>query len=61
MGKIGEVANFETVRKDIVLFDVLDTEIPVLNVEMLIKLKDTVRDKDKMDLAFLKEKLKRKE
>lgn len=60
MGKIGNVADFQTVSKDTVLFDVLDVEIPVLSVEMLTKLKDTIRDKDKMDLAFLKEKLKRK-
>jgi hypothetical protein len=58
MGKIGEAASFDTVSRHIELFEVLDTEIPVLNVEMLAKLKDTLRDKDRMDLAFLKEKLK---
>jgi hypothetical protein len=60
IGRIGEVANFDTVSRHIELFEVLDTVIPVLSVEMLIKLKDTLRDKDRMDLAFLKEKLTRK-
>lgn len=60
IGRIGEVANFDTVSRHIELFEVLNTVIPVLSVEMLIKLKDTLRDKDRMDLAFLKEKLTRK-
>lgn len=59
MAKIGEVADYKSVHKHIVLFEVLGNEIPVLDVEALIRLKDTVRDKDKMDLVFLKEKLKR--
>ncbi|MEW6615662.1 MAG: nucleotidyl transferase AbiEii/AbiGii toxin family protein [Thermodesulfobacteriota bacterium] len=59
MAKIGEVADYKSVHNHIVLFEVLGNEIPVLDVEALIRLKDTVRDKDKIDLAFLKEKLKR--
>lgn len=60
MGRIGEVADFSTLSGYIELFEIFETEIPILNVEMLIKLKETTRDKDKVDLAFLKEKLKRK-
>jgi hypothetical protein len=59
MAKIGEVADYKSVTGHIVIFEILGNEIPVLDVEALIKLKDTVRDKDKMDLAFLKEKLKK--
>ncbi|MDO9027633.1 MAG: nucleotidyl transferase AbiEii/AbiGii toxin family protein [Candidatus Roizmanbacteria bacterium] len=59
MARIGDVADYKSVSKHIVLFDVLGNEIPVLDVEALIKLKDTIRDKDKMDLAFLKEKFKK--
>ena len=59
MARIGDVADYKSVSKHIVLFEVLGNEIPVLDVEALIKLKDTIRDKDKMDLAFLKEKFKK--
>ncbi|MDI6891121.1 MAG: nucleotidyl transferase AbiEii/AbiGii toxin family protein [Thermodesulfovibrionales bacterium] len=59
MANIGEVADYKSVSEHIVIFEVLGNEIPVLDVETLIKLKDTIRDKDKMDLAFLKEKLKK--
>ncbi|MBI4619583.1 MAG: nucleotidyltransferase [Desulfobacterales bacterium] len=59
MAKIGEVAEYKSVTGHIVVFEILGNEIPVLDVEALIKLKDTVRDKDKMDLGFLKEKLKK--
>lgn len=60
MAKIGEVADYKNITGHIVIFEILGNEIPVLDVEALIKLKDTVRDKDKMDLAFLKEKLKKR-
>ncbi|MBU4320960.1 MAG: nucleotidyl transferase AbiEii/AbiGii toxin family protein [Thermodesulfovibrionales bacterium] len=60
MARIGNVADFKSLSKHIVQFEVLGNEIPVLDVEALIKLKDTIRDKDKMDLAFLKEKLKKR-
>ena len=59
MAKIGEVADYKSVSDHIVVFEILGNEIPVLDAETLIKLKDTIRDKDKMDLVFLKEKLKR--
>lgn len=59
MARIGDVADYKSVSKHIVLFEVLGNEIPILDVEALIKLKDTVRDKDKMDMAFLREKLKK--
>ena len=59
MARIGEVTDYRSVREHIVIFEIFGNEIPVLDVEALIKLKDTIRDKDKMDLAFLKEKLKK--
>lgn len=59
MAKIGEVADYKSVTGHIVTFEILGNDIPVLDVETLIELKDTIRDKDKMDLAFLKEKLKK--
>lgn len=59
MARIGEFADYKSVSRHIVIFEILGNEIPVLDVETLIKLKDTIRDKDKMDLAFLKEKLKK--
>lgn len=59
MGRIGEVADFSTLSGHIELFEIFETDIPILGIEMLIKLKETTRDKDKLDLAFLKEKLKK--
>ncbi|MDO9288055.1 MAG: nucleotidyl transferase AbiEii/AbiGii toxin family protein [Thermodesulfovibrionales bacterium] len=59
MAKIGEVADYKNVAGHIVIFEILGNDIPVLDVETLIELKDTIRDKDKMDLVFLKEKLKK--
>lgn len=59
MAKIGEVADYKNVIGHIAIFEILGNDIPVLDVETLIELKDTIRDKDKMDLAFLKEKLKK--
>lgn len=59
MAKIGEVADYKNVTGHIVTFEILGNDIPVLDVETLIELKDTIRDKDKMDLVFLKEKLKK--
>ncbi|KAF0143811.1 MAG: hypothetical protein FD156_2375 [Nitrospirae bacterium] len=60
MAKIGEVADYKRVREHIVIFEIFGNEIPVLDAETLITLKDTIRDKDKIDLAFLKEKVKKK-
>ena len=59
MARIGELADYKSVSGHIVIFEILGNEIPILDVETLIKLKDTIRDKDKMDMAFLKEKLKK--
>lgn len=60
MARIGELADYKSVSGHIVIFEILGNEIPILDVETLIELKDTIRDKDKMDLAFLKEKLKKR-
>ncbi len=59
MARIGKVADYRNLKGHIVIFEILGNEIPVLDVEALIGLKDTIRDKDKMDLAFLKEKLRK--
>lgn len=59
MAKIGEITDYKGISEHIVRYQVLNTNIPILDVEGLIKLKDTVRDKDRIDLEFLKSKLKK--
>lgn len=39
-----------------VFFEIDDLNIPVCSLEMLIKIKETVRDRDMRDLRFLKKK-----
>ena len=58
--RTGTAPHASIVSGHIVIFEILGNEIPILDVETLIELKDTIRDKDKMDLAFLKEKLKKR-
>jgi len=60
IGRIGEIASYEEVDagKEIKVVD--DVPIPVCGVEKLLFLKEgTLRNKDKMDAIFLKEKLEK--
>lgn len=59
IGRIGRVANYNTLKEDITIFRVLEVDIPVCGLNNLIKLKETSRPKDKVDLLFLKEKLRK--
>ena len=57
ISKIGEgLINFEDVEKNAEIFEIDDLKIPVCGLEMLIKMKETVRDRDLRDLRFLKKK-----
>lgn len=60
IGKIGQVADYKSLSGDVTTYEISDTKIPVCSLENLIRIKKTIRPKDKMDLEFLKEKLKRK-
>ena len=58
MTRIGEVADFHLVNASRMELVVQGVKIPVCSPEMLLYLKqDTVRHKDKVDAAFLREKL----
>jgi hypothetical protein len=53
IARLGDEISFEDVWKDVVFFEIDKTEIPVCGLEMLIKMKKTVRDRDLRDLRFL--------
>lgn len=50
---------YEDAKKDIVYKEIEKVKIPLASPELLWKLKQTMREKDKLDLMFLKELLKR--
>jgi hypothetical protein len=56
IAKLGNEISFDDVWKDLVFFKIDDIEIPVCGLEMLIKMKKTVRDRDVRDLKFLMKK-----
>lgn len=59
IGKIGEeIISFKDVKKDAEIFKIDDLTIPVCSLDMIIKMKETVRDRDMRDLRFLKKKAK---
>lgn len=49
---------FRDIEKHAEIFEIDDLKIPVCGLEMLIKMKETVRDRDLRDLRFLKTKAK---
>jgi hypothetical protein len=58
IGKIGEeMISFKDVEGDAEFFKVDDLKIPVCSLDMLIRMKETIRDRDMRDLRFLKKKL----
>jgi len=56
IGRIGEVFSFKDIEKDIEIFEIDNIKIPVCGLETLIKMKETMRDRDMRDLEFLKKK-----
>lgn len=57
IGKMGEeMISFKDVVRDAEFFEIDDLKIPVCSLDMLIKMKETVRDRDMRDLKFLKKK-----
>jgi hypothetical protein len=51
---------YEEGSKSIIKILIRDVEIPFPDLELLYKMKQTLRDKDELDRLFLKEKLKKK-
>ncbi|NWG28712.1 MAG: hypothetical protein HXY48_09300 [Ignavibacteriaceae bacterium] len=51
---------YEEANKSIYKVKIQDVEIPFASIELLYKMKQTLREKDKSDLLFLEEKLKNK-
>ncbi|NCO67982.1 MAG: hypothetical protein COY75_02025 [Nitrospirae bacterium CG_4_10_14_0_8_um_filter_41_23] len=60
IGKLGEAFKFDDFKSHIETFEINHIDIPVCDVEMLIKMKQTVRTKDITDIEFLQEKLRQK-
>ena len=57
IGKIGEeMISFKDIEKDAEFFEIDDLKIPVCSLDMLIRMKETIRDRDMRDLTFLKKK-----
>ena len=57
IGKIGEeMISFKDIEKDAEFFEIDDLKIPVCSLVMLIRMKETIRDRDMRDLTFLKKK-----
>lgn len=52
MARIGELVDYKSVSGHIVIFEILGNEIPILDVETLIELKDTIRIKTKWIWLF---------
>ena len=61
IGRIGKVATYRDVSQDIEVYEISGVKIPVCGIKTLIKIKQTVRPKDRMDLEFLREKLKQRQ
>lgn len=58
IGNIGEAFSFKDVQKDAESFEVDGVNIPVCGLKTLIRMKKTLREKDRFDLRFLEKKLK---
>jgi hypothetical protein len=56
IGQLGESITWNDVKDDVEIFEIEKTEIRVCGIQNLIKMKQTVRLKDRMDLEFLKQK-----
>lgn len=56
IGKIGEMFSFNEVERSAEIFEIDNLKIPVCSLDMLIKMKETIRDRDMRDLRFLKRK-----
>lgn len=56
IGKIGDMFSFAEVKAGAEVFEIDSIKIPVCGLEMLIRMKETVRDRDVRDLRFLKRK-----
>lgn len=56
IARLGDEVSFKDVLNDIVIFEIDNIKIPICGLEMLIKMKKTVRDRDLLDLKFLMKK-----
>ncbi|MCZ6673353.1 MAG: nucleotidyltransferase, partial [Verrucomicrobia bacterium] len=52
--------DYQQAKFSVVTITIEGVEIPFASLELLWKMKQTVREKDKLDLIFLREKLKKK-
>jgi len=56
IGMIGEVFSFKDIERDMEIFEIDNIKIPVCGLETLIKMKETMRERDMRDLIFRNEK-----
>jgi predicted nucleotidyltransferase len=56
IGRIGEVFSFKDIERDMEIFEIDNIKIPVCGLETLIKMKETMRERDMRDLIFRNEK-----
>ena len=54
VSRLGTVASFTDVANENDIFEIEDIEIPVCNVDVMMRLKQTVRHRDLADLEFLR-------
>ena len=54
ISRLGTVASFTDVANENDIFEIEDIEIPVCNVDVMMRLKQTVRHRDLADLEFLR-------
>ena len=59
IARMGNEISFKDVMDSYVVFEIDNVKIPVCGLEMLIKMKKTVRDRDLRDLKFLLKKSKK--
>lgn len=54
ISQLGTVASYEDVSKNTDIFEIEGIDMPVCNIDMMIKLKQTTRHRDLADLEFLR-------
>lgn len=57
IGEVGEeLISFKDIERDAEFFEIDNLKIPVCGLDTLIRMKETIRDRDMRDLRFLKKK-----
>ncbi len=57
IGKVGEIFSFSDVERSAEIFEIDNIKIPVCGLDTLIRMKETISDRDMRDLRFLKKKM----